>query len=106
MSPSIALKFAFQPTTAAAAPVGENDVFSQPGHLFRLMTADLQKRLFGNIARLMAGLPREVQLRQICDIFRADPSYGIGLANALGFSVPRALTQHRTPQRTPAPASA
>lgn len=106
MSPTLALKFAPQPASATVAAVEEKEVFSQPGHLFRFMTADLQKRLFGNIARLMAGLPREVQLRQICDIFRTDPSYGIGLANALGFSVPRALSQRRPLQCTPAPASA
>ncbi|WP_009960800.1 catalase-related domain-containing protein [Verrucomicrobium spinosum] len=106
MSPTLALKFAPLPKSATVAAVGENEVFSQPGHLFRFMTADLQKRLFGNIARLMGELPREVQLRQICDLFRTDPSYGIGLANALGFSVPRALSQRRSLHCTPAPTSA
>lgn len=69
--------------------MSEHLAYTQPGSLLRFMTSELQKRLFGNVARLMAGLPREIQLRQICDIFRADPAYGIGLANALGFSVAR-----------------
>ena len=41
----------------------------------------------------MAGLPREIQLRQICQIFSANPAYGIGLANAIGFSVERKMPQ-------------
>lgn len=69
--------------------MGEHLAYTQPGSLLRFMTSELQNRLFGNVARLMAGLPREIQLRQICDIFRADPAYAIGLANALGFSVAR-----------------
>jgi catalase len=53
------------------------------------MSSELQKRLFANVARMMAGMPREIQLRQICDIFRAEPAFGVGLATALGFAVSR-----------------
>lgn len=64
-----------------------NDDFTQPGNLFRLMTPDAQQRLFGNIARHMAGVPREIQLRQICHFFRADPAYGLGVAKALNIDI-------------------
>jgi hypothetical protein len=30
---------------------------------------------------------QEIQLREICHSFRADPSYGIGVANALGIDL-------------------
>ena len=30
---------------------------------------------------------QEIQVRQICHFFRADPAYGIGVANALGIDV-------------------
>jgi catalase len=64
-----------------------NDDYTQPGNLFRLMTPEAQQRLFGNIARHMTGVPREIQLRQICHFFRADPAYGLGVAKALNLDI-------------------
>jgi catalase len=66
-----------------------NDDYTQPGNLFRLMNSEQRERLFGNIARHMqAGhTSQEIQLRQICHFFRADPAYGIGVANLLGIDV-------------------
>ena len=64
-----------------------NDDYTQPGNLFRLFTAEQKERLFGNIARHMACVPREIQLRQICHFFRADPAYGLGVAKALNLDI-------------------
>ncbi len=61
-----------------------NDDFTQPGNLFRLFDEGQRERLFGNIARAMAGVPQEIVLRQLCHFFRADPAYGLGVARALG----------------------
>ena len=64
-----------------------NDDYTQAGDLFRLMDAAAQQRLFGNIARSMNGVPQEIVMRQLCHFFRADPAYGMGVAQALG--IPR-----------------
>jgi len=64
-----------------------NDDYTQAGNLFRLFDAAQRARLFGNIARHMAGVPVEIQLRQICHFFRADPAYGLGVAQALGLDI-------------------
>ena len=64
-----------------------NDDYTQPGALFRLMSAEQKERLCGNIARHMTGVPQEIQLRQICHFFRADPAYGLGVAKALGLDI-------------------
>ena len=64
-----------------------NDDYTQPGNLFRLFDADQKARLFANIARHMAPVPREIQLRQICHFFRADPEYGMGVAQAVGIDL-------------------
>src|ERR1700724_490243 len=66
-----------------------NDDYTQPGNLFRLMNQEQRQRLFGNIARHMqaGNTSQEIQLRQICHLFRADPSYGIGVATLLGIDV-------------------
>jgi catalase len=62
-----------------------NDDYTQAGDLFRLMNPEQRERLFGNIARHMqaGNTSLEIQLRQICHFFRADPAYGIGAARAL-----------------------
>jgi catalase len=57
------------------------------------MPAEAQERLFGNIARHMTGVPREIQLRQICHFFRADPAYGLGVAKALGLDLGEFMAQ-------------
>jgi catalase len=31
--------------------------------------------------------PQEIQLRQLCHFFRADPGYGFGVAKALGIEL-------------------
>ena len=64
-----------------------NDDYTQPGDLFRLFMPEQRERLFGNIARHMASVPRDIQLRQICHFFRADPAYGIGVAKALDLDI-------------------
>jgi catalase len=64
-----------------------NDDYTQPGKLFRLFDPDQKARLFANIARHMAPVPEEIQLRQICHFFRADPAYGLGVAQALGLDL-------------------
>jgi catalase len=64
-----------------------NDDYTQPRNLFRLFDAGQKVRLFANIARHMAPVPQEIRLRQICHFFRADPAYGMGVAQALGIDL-------------------
>jgi catalase len=61
-----------------------NDDYTQPGDLFRLMTAEQQQRLFKNIAAAMAGVPQEIVQRQLIHFHKADPRYADGVANAVG----------------------
>ena len=70
------------PTTGIIAT--DDDYYSQPGCLFRLMTADKKKLLFANTARAIGGAPREIQIRHIGNCLKADPAYGKGVADALG----------------------
>lgn len=72
-----------------------NDDFTQAGNLFRLFDAGQKERLFGNIARHMASVPREIQLRQICHFFRADPAYGLGVAKALNLDISEFVAKAR-----------
>jgi len=63
-----------------------DDYYSQPGNLFRLMSPEQQKVLFGNTARAMGDAPQEIKIRHISNCTKADPAYGEGVANALGIS--------------------
>ncbi len=62
----------------------DEDYFSQPGKLFRLMSSQQKEALFGNTARAMGDAPREIKVRHIGHCLKADPAYGKGVAEALG----------------------
>ncbi len=64
----------------------DDDYYSQPGALFRLMTPAQQQVLFENTARSLGGTPHEIQTRHIDNCTKADPAYGAGVAKALGVS--------------------
>ncbi len=64
----------------------DDDYYSQPGKLFRLMSPAQQQVLFDNTARAMGDAPKEIKLRHAGNCFKADPAYGEGVAKALGFA--------------------
>jgi len=65
----------------------DDDYYSQPGKLFRLMSAEQQNELFENTARSMGNIPEEIKIRHISNCLKADPAYGEGLARVLGISL-------------------
>lgn len=70
----------------------DDDYYSQPGNLFRMMNPAQKEALFGNTARAMGDAPREIKVRHIGNCLKADPAYGEGVAKALGIplsEVPR-----------------
>ncbi len=64
----------------------DTDYYSQPGALFRLMSAEQKRTLFENTARSIGAAPRAIQLRHIGNCLKADPAYGRGVAAALGIA--------------------
>jgi catalase len=65
----------------------DDDYYSQPGLLFRLMTAAQKQVLFENTARAMGDAPKEIKIRHIGNCRKADPAYGEGVAKALGIPI-------------------
>ena len=61
----------------------DEDYYSQPGNLFRLMTPAQQQTLFENTAGSVGGASRAIQERHIANCTKADPAYGAGVAKAL-----------------------
>ena len=64
----------------------DDDYYSQPGALFRMMSPEQQQVLFENTARNMGDAPKEIKIRHIENCLKADPAYGEGVAAALGIS--------------------
>lgn len=65
----------------------DHDYYTQPGNLFRLMTPEQQKRLFANTAAEVGGAEKFIQERHISNCYKADPAYGMGVAEALGLDL-------------------
>ena len=61
-----------------------NDDYTQPGNLFRMMSAHQKHQLFANIAAAMQSVPKEIIDRQIAHFAKCDPAYGAGVTEALG----------------------
>jgi len=62
----------------------DDDYYTQPGLLFRLMNSEQQQALFDNTAAALGDAPREIKIRHIGNCLKADPAYGKGVADALG----------------------
>lgn len=62
----------------------DDDYFSQPRALFKLMTPAQQQALFDNTARAMGDAPQEIKQRHIDNCTKCDPAYGAGVKKALG----------------------
>lgn len=65
----------------------DDDYFTQPGNLFRLMTDEKKNLLFNNTARNIGGAEKFIQERHIQNCYKADPAYGTGVAEALGLNI-------------------
>jgi catalase len=61
----------------------DEDYYSQPGALYRLMTPSQQQALFDNTARAINGARKEVIALHIEHCSKADAGYGAGVAHAI-----------------------
>ena len=65
----------------------DQDYYSQPGNLFRLMSESQKRLLFTNTAAAIGGAQQFIWIRHIRNCYKADPDYGKGVAEALGLSM-------------------
>lgn len=70
----------------------DEDYYTQPGKLWRLMSREDQQATCENTARAMMGVAYFIKCRHIRNCHLADATYGEGVANALGISISEALT--------------
>jgi catalase len=65
----------------------DDDYYTQPGNLFRIMSPEQQQVLFENTARNIGGAEQFIQERHIGNCYKADPAYGKGVADALDIDI-------------------
>lgn len=65
----------------------DDDYYSQPGDLFRLMTDEKRQLLFSNTAAEIGQAEKFIQIRHIKNCYKADQAYGEGVAKALGLTM-------------------
>jgi catalase len=74
---------------------GENDHYTQPGNLFRLMDSEAKKNTIANIVSAMGGIngvkKDEIVNRQLCHWFRADMGLGLAIAKGLDLNLDKAM---------------
>lgn len=70
---------------------GEDDHYTQPGNLFRLLSHEEKVKAVNNIVASMSAIsgPKKELIinRQLCHWFRADVQLGMGIASGLGLSM-------------------
>ena len=71
----------------------DDDYYTQPGNLFRLMPPEEQELLFANTARAMGDAELFIKQRHVRNCYCADPRYGEGVARALGISLEEAMKE-------------
>lgn len=65
-----------------------HDHYTQPGDLYRLLSEEERTRLVQTIVGAMKPVESdEIKLRQIGHFYKADPEYGIRVAEGLGLSI-------------------
>jgi catalase len=69
----------------------DDDYYSQPGNLFRLMSQAQKQALFDNTARELSNVSEPIRKLHIEHCTKADPAYGQGVAAALEAGVPKKM---------------
>ncbi len=69
----------------------DDDHFTQPGNLFKIMTPEAKLNTVNNIVGAMSGIsgPKKDEIinRQLCHWFRANVDLGMGIAKGLGVEI-------------------
>lgn len=65
----------------------DDDYYTQPGNLFRIMNDEQKNLLFKNTAAEVGGAEKFIRERHIRNCYKADPDYGKGVAEALNIDI-------------------
>lgn len=69
----------------------DHDDYTQAGNLYRMFDEAHKDRLTTRLAGVLGDAEKEIQMRQLCHFFRADPDYGARIASKLGIEIPEEM---------------
>lgn len=72
---------------AGRAKIEKTDDFTQAGEKYRSFTPEERDHLIANLVKDLSQTPPDIQLRAICNFFRADAGYGLRVADGLGIDI-------------------
>ncbi len=78
----------------------DEDYYTQPGDLYRLVPADEKKRIHSNVATAMQGVPEHIKVRAIARFYQADRNCGKGIAEKAGIPLAAVLEEVKRQQDT------
>jgi|UPI00040CFD8F catalase len=67
--------------------IAKTDDFTQAGERYRSFSQTERDNLIKNLVNDLKSVDREIQLRAICNFFRADAEYGMRVAEGLGIDI-------------------
>lgn len=73
--------------------IAKTDDFTQAGELYRSFTSEERDHLISNLVSDLRQTNEQIQLRAICNFFRADSGYGMRLAQELGVDISGFIAQ-------------
>jgi catalase len=76
----------------------DQDYYTQPGDLYRLLPQGEQERLHHNVAEHMDGVPTVIQVRGVARFYQADRNCGLGIAKVLGLPEKEILAEVKNQQ--------
>ncbi|UJF36214.1 catalase-related domain-containing protein [Paenibacillus hexagrammi] len=79
----------------ARQQIEKTDDFTQAGEKYRSYTQEEKDHLIHNLVNDLKQTPQDIQLRAICNFFRADIEYGMRVAAGLGVDVGKHMPQSR-----------
>ncbi|MBO8163796.1 MAG: catalase [Brevibacillus sp.] len=75
--------------------IEKTDDFLQAGELYRSFSPEERSRLVENLVADLEGVDQSIQLRVICNFYRADVEYGTRVAEGLGLDLSSFLSGHQ-----------
>lgn len=78
----------------------DNDYYSQPGDLYRLVSQEEREHIHSNVAGAMQGIPETIKIRAIARFYQADKNCGEGIARKAGIALDKIAEEVKRQQET------
>lgn len=78
----------------------DNDYYSQPGDLYRLVSQEEREHIHSNVAGAIQDIPETIKIRAIARFYQADKNCGEGIARKAGIALDKIAEEVKRQQET------